>query len=127
VYVVEISVITKLAPARVLLHRFLPTALAAGQLLCGARQSSGIARLIRLLGRDENAGVHKRREGMMEIELVRESWGDNENKGDRWIDLYVGADGPVRLSHHDLGPGGSHPAHPEIWLTIFPQPDSGSG
>jgi hypothetical protein len=40
----------------------------------------------------------------MEIELVRESWGENENKGDRWVDLYVGADGPVRLSHHDLRP-----------------------
>jgi hypothetical protein len=51
--VVEISVITKLALARVLLHPFLPTALAGGQPLCGARQSSGIASRIRLLGRDE--------------------------------------------------------------------------
>jgi hypothetical protein len=53
VCVVEISVITKLAPPRVLLHRFLPTALAGGQLLCGARQSSGIVSLIRLLCRDK--------------------------------------------------------------------------
>jgi hypothetical protein len=53
VCVVEISVITKLAPARVLLHPFLPTALAGGRLLSGAKQSSGIASLIRLLGRDE--------------------------------------------------------------------------
>jgi hypothetical protein len=52
----------------------------------------------------KNAGVHKPQEGMMEIELVRDSWGENENKGDRWVDLYVGADGPVRLSHHDLRP-----------------------
>jgi hypothetical protein len=50
VCVVEISAITKLAPPRVLLHRFLPTALAGGQLLYGTRQSSGIASLIRLLG-----------------------------------------------------------------------------
>jgi hypothetical protein len=118
VCVVEISVITKLAPARVLLHRFLPTALAGGQLLCGARQSSGIASLIRLLGRDENAGVHKPQEGMMEIELVRESWGENENKGDRWIDLYVGADGPVRLSHLRPSPKGSSAEDYEYHVSV---------
>jgi hypothetical protein len=83
---------------------FLPTALASGQLLCGARQSSGIASLILLRDRDENAGVHKPQEGMMEIELVRESWGENEKRRDRWVDLYVGVDGPVRLSRHDLRP-----------------------
>ena len=38
----------------------------------------------------------------MEIQLVRESWGENDKKGDRWVDLYVGADGSARLSRHDL-------------------------
>jgi hypothetical protein len=40
----------------------------------------------------------------MEIQLVRESWGENDKKGDRWVDLYVGADGSARLSRHDLRP-----------------------
>jgi hypothetical protein len=51
--VVQISVVTKLARPRVLLHPFPPTALAGGQLLYGARQSSGIVSLIRLLDLDE--------------------------------------------------------------------------
>jgi hypothetical protein len=40
----------------------------------------------------------------MEIQLVRESWGENDKKRDRCVDLYVGADGSVRLSGYDLGP-----------------------
>ena len=39
----------------------------------------------------------------MEIQLVREG-GENDNKRDRWVDLYVGADGSARLSRHDLRP-----------------------
>jgi hypothetical protein len=40
----------------------------------------------------------------MEIQLVRERGGENDNKRDRWVDLYVGADGSARLSRHDLHP-----------------------
>jgi hypothetical protein len=40
----------------------------------------------------------------MEIQLVREREGENDNKRDRWVDLYVGADGSARLSRHDLRP-----------------------
>ena len=40
----------------------------------------------------------------MEIQLVRESWGENDKNGDRWVDLYVAADGSARLSRHDLRP-----------------------
>ena len=40
----------------------------------------------------------------MEIQLVRERGGENDNKRDRWVDLYVGADGSARLSRHDLRP-----------------------
>ena len=40
----------------------------------------------------------------MEIQLVRESGGENDKTRDRWVDLYVGADGSARLSHHDLRP-----------------------
>ena len=40
----------------------------------------------------------------MEIQLVREMEGENDNKRDRWVDLYVGADGSARLSRHDLRP-----------------------
>jgi hypothetical protein len=40
----------------------------------------------------------------MEIQLVREKEGENDNKRDRWVDLYVGADGSARLSRHDLRP-----------------------
>ena len=40
----------------------------------------------------------------MEIQLVRETWGENDKKKDRCIDLYVGADGSVRLSGYELGP-----------------------
>jgi hypothetical protein len=47
---------------------------------------------------------HKPQEGSMEIQLVRESWGENDKKTDRWIDLYVGADGSARLSGYELGP-----------------------
>ena len=40
----------------------------------------------------------------MEIQLVRESGGENDKKRDRWVDLYVGADGSARLSRHGLRP-----------------------
>ena len=43
-------------------------------------------------------------EGSMEIQLFQESWGKNDNKRNRCVDLYVGADGSVRLSSYDLGP-----------------------
>jgi hypothetical protein len=33
-----------------------------------------------------------------------ERGGENDNKRDRWVDLYVGADGSARLSRHDLRP-----------------------
>ena len=40
----------------------------------------------------------------MEIQLVRERGSENDKKRDRWVDLYVGADGSARLSRHDLRP-----------------------
>jgi hypothetical protein len=40
----------------------------------------------------------------MEIQLVWESGDENDKTRDRWVDLYVGADGSARLSHHDLRP-----------------------
>ena len=40
----------------------------------------------------------------MEIQLVRERGSENDNKRDRWVDLYVGADGSARLSRHNLHP-----------------------
>jgi hypothetical protein len=38
------------------------------------------------------------KKGSMEIQLVRESWGENDKKS---VDLYVGAEGSVRLSSYD--------------------------
>ena len=45
-----------------------------------------------------------RRRDLKEIQLVRESWDEKDKKGDRWVDLYVGAGGSARLSRHDLRP-----------------------
>ena len=57
----------------------------------------------------------------MEIQLFRESWGENDKKRDRCVDLYVGAGGSVRLSSYDLGHDAHYEYHVNVPATAAPQ------